>query len=142
MLYKIENKIPVVWRGELLNKVRHPLNIEQLWSTSDLENVGLYRAASADPVPAGMRMTGTTVAMVGGIVKLVNTLVPITPADMEYEIRSTRNRLIAASDWTQLPDAPLSAAQVSAWLLYRQQLLDVTKEAGFPANVIWPIAPA
>jgi len=58
------------------------------------------------------------------------------------EATSIRDRLLTGSDWTQLPDAPLTAAQKSAWVVYRQALRDVTKQAGFPANVTWPIVPA
>lgn len=36
-------------------------------------------------------------------------------------MRSIRNRLLAESDWTQLPDAPVNAA---AWAVYRQELRD------------------
>ena len=32
-----------------------------------------------------------------------------------------RNRLLAASDWTQLPDAPVDK---TAWAIYRQNLRD------------------
>jgi len=57
------------------------------------------------------------------------------------EATSIRDRLLTGSDWTQLPDAPLTAAQKAAWAVYRQLLRDVTKQAGFPASVAWPPVP-
>ena len=36
-------------------------------------------------------------------------------------MRSIRDRLLAASDWTQLPDAPVDK---TAWATYRQALRD------------------
>ena len=36
-------------------------------------------------------------------------------------MRHHRNRLLAQSDWTQLPDAPVDTA---AWAVYRQELRD------------------
>jgi hypothetical protein len=54
-------------------------------------------------------------------------------------IREQRNAMLIASDWTQLPDAPVDAA---AWADYRQALRDVTAQPGFPDAVIWPAAPA
>jgi hypothetical protein len=36
-------------------------------------------------------------------------------------MRLHRDRLLAGSDWTQLPDAPIDQA---AWATYRQQLRD------------------
>lgn len=53
-------------------------------------------------------------------------------------VREERNGLLAACDWTQLPDAPVSQ---SAWFLYRQQLRDLTIQEGFPWNVTWPTEP-
>jgi len=57
------------------------------------------------------------------------------------EATAVRDRLLAGSDWTQLPDAPLTAAQKSAWATYRQALRDVSKQAGFPGSVTWPVQP-
>ena len=54
-------------------------------------------------------------------------------------IRAERNERLAACDWTQLPDTPVDAA---AWAAYRQALRDVTAQAGFPWDVVWPEAPA
>ena len=51
-------------------------------------------------------------------------------------IRAERNRLLVASDWTQLPDAPVDAA---AWATYRQALRDITTEAN-PFAIVWPEA--
>lgn len=63
--------------------------------------------------------------------------VPFT-VDLAEELRSKRNTLLAASDWTQLPDAPVDQ---TAWAAYRQALRDVTDQEGFPANVVWPDKP-
>ncbi|MEN8659818.1 MAG: phage tail assembly chaperone [Marivita sp.] len=53
--------------------------------------------------------------------------------------RHNRDHLLAASDWTQVADAPVDAA---AWAAYRQALRDVPAQAGFPDNITWPEAPA
>ena len=55
----------------------------------------------------------------------------------EVEVRQQRNDLLSACDWTQLPDVPVSPL----WTIYRQQLRDVTTQAGFPWEVVWPVAP-
>lgn len=57
--------------------------------------------------------------------------------DLAQNARATRGQLLAASDWTQLPDAPVNQA---AWSTYRQALRDITAQQGFPENVIWPTA--
>ena len=54
------------------------------------------------------------------------------------EVRKERDRLLADSDWTQVPDAPLDQA---AWATYRQALRDVPEQAGFPSDINWPTTP-
>ena len=54
--------------------------------------------------------------------------------------RARRNALLAACDWTQLPDSP--EANRAAWSAYRQALRDVPEQPGFPATVVWPSPPA
>jgi hypothetical protein len=53
-------------------------------------------------------------------------------------IRYNRDRLLAASDWTQVSDAPVDQA---AWATYRQALRDIPQQAGFPENITWPEMP-
>ena len=57
------------------------------------------------------------------------------------DARGKRDGLIASCDWTQIPDAPLTAAQRAAWVTYRQALRDVPAQAGFPDTIDWPITP-
>lgn len=60
---------------------------------------------------------------------------------MAADVRANRNALLAASDYTQATDYPSTYAARTAWAEYRQQLRDVTKQAGFPADVVWPVPP-
>lgn len=53
-------------------------------------------------------------------------------------VRDERNRKLYASDWTQLPDAPVDA---SVWAAYRQALRDVTNQSD-PYAITWPEVPA
>ena len=59
----------------------------------------------------------------------------------EAEARAERNQLIAASDWTQVADAPLTQNERARWREYRQRLRDVPQQPGFPASVDWPAEP-
>jgi len=54
------------------------------------------------------------------------------------EARDQRDALLAQSDWTQVPDAPVDQA---AWATYRQALRDVPQQAGFPSDINWPTTP-
>jgi len=57
---------------------------------------------------------------------------------MARNARAGRDRLLAACDWTQLPDAQCDS---SAWAAYRQALRDLTDQPGFPENINWPTPP-
>lgn len=56
-------------------------------------------------------------------------------------VRAQRNNMIAACDWTQLDDTPITNTQKQAWAIYRQSLRDITAQPGFPWNVVWPNKP-
>lgn len=58
------------------------------------------------------------------------------------EFRSDRNNLLAETDWTQVPDSPLSDVVRIQWQTYRQQLRDMPQADGFdPLNPTWPTSP-
>ena len=52
--------------------------------------------------------------------------------------RKKRNKLLSASDWTQVTDAAVDQA---AWATYRQELRDIPQQEGFPDAVVWPAQP-
>lgn len=53
-------------------------------------------------------------------------------------VRHQRDTLLAALDWTQLLDSPLSEGQKEVFKVHRQALRDVTDQATFPFSVEWP----
>lgn len=64
------------------------------------------------------------------------------PTDtLAQEARQQRDVLLAASDWTQLVDAPLTEEQRAAWAAYRADLRAVPDQAGFPQAIVWPSKP-
>lgn len=56
-------------------------------------------------------------------------------------VREQRNALLAACDWTQVPDAYSAKIDIGAWAAYRQQLRNVPERPGFPWEVEWPAPP-
>jgi len=65
---------------------------------------------------------------------------PPIPTDdqLATEVRLKRNALLASSDWTQAPDAPVDR---EAWAAYRQALRDLPANTTDPRNVAWPEEP-
>lgn len=59
------------------------------------------------------------------------------------EIRHKRLRLIIESDWTQLPDTPLTPEQKNAWATYRQELRDMpsSQPTATLSTIVWPTRP-
>ena len=45
------------------------------------------------------------------------------------QLRGHRNMLLTNSDWTVMPDSPLSDSKQTEWKTYRQSLRDITKTA-------------
>jgi len=60
-------------------------------------------------------------------------------------VRRPRNYALAISDWTQMPDAPLTAEKKAEWAEYRQVLRDMTTvyaNIQDPAEIVPPTPPA
>lgn len=58
-------------------------------------------------------------------------------SSLAVHIRSERDALLAATDWTALSDVVMSPEMAA----YRQALRDLTSQAGFPHSVTWPVKP-
>ena len=61
---------------------------------------------------------------------------------LDRVVRPERNRHLAASDWTQVPDSPLTTEQKQAWATYRQALRDLPAALAEVADPVpWPAEP-
>lgn len=113
----------------------------------------LLEQYGADPVFEGPQAQPTRyqVAFRDGVVQMDGKwYTKYSVADMDAEaiaakdteqaksVRDTRNQKLKDSDWTQLIDAPVDR---QAWLVYRQELRDITAQTGFPWDVQWPVQP-
>ena len=59
-------------------------------------------------------------------------------------VRIDRDKLLAESDWTVMPDSPLSTSKQNEWKTYRQSLRDIPQTYrvdGYSA-VVWPTVPS
>ncbi len=68
------------------------------------------------------------------------------PSKMTYTealqaLRKVRGLKLQDSDWTQVPDSPLTPEKKEEWRLYRQALRDFPETCEDPANPEWPTPP-
>lgn len=68
---------------------------------------------------------------------------PPSEDELAVQAKEERNRLLAESDWTQLPDAraAMGTEKAAEWDAYRQALRDITEQSGFPTEIDWPVKP-
>ena len=71
-----------------------------------------------------------------------NTPDPALPIEKTWtEIIGQRNQLLQESDWTQLPDVPLTTEQRAEWTTYRSEVRTVTERFSNPNDVVFPTPP-
>ena len=71
-------------------------------------------------------------------------LPPIETFDFLEDLRCTRDIFLRESDWTQVPDSPLSDSKKAEWSTYRQALRDMPgtySSETDPLKVVWPDKP-
>lgn len=56
-------------------------------------------------------------------------------------VRIKRSKLIAATDFTQVLDSPLTSTQIKAIAAYRQTLRDLPQQFSNTDDIVWPVKP-
>ena len=125
----------------------HPnVSVPQTATTAQLQELGIYLVQPVTPpvVTVFQTLTDGTPVSKNGVWTQNWVIGTATPAEIAsridaqwVEVRSQRNDMLAACDWTQLPDAPVDAA---TWGQYRQALRDITAQSD-PFNIMWPQPP-
>jgi hypothetical protein len=57
------------------------------------------------------------------------------------KVKAKRDVLLQSTDWTQIPNNPLTPEVQQQFVVYRQELRDITLQSGYPFNVVWPLLP-
>ena len=55
--------------------------------------------------------------------------------------KNKRNKLLAECDWVVTKSLEQGNSVSDSWKEYRQELRDITQQAGFPNNINWPNKP-
>jgi len=61
-----------------------------------------------------------------------------TKAEVEWE---KAKQYLWESDWSMLPDVPMTVGEKEAWISYRAALRTIRSQAGFPETIVWPEKP-
>lgn len=92
------------------------------------------------PVPQGLDYTVTkAIKATDGTISIVNDSIKLSDK-LWAQVREERNQLLTASDWTQLPDAPVTDR--TKWVTYRSQLRQIPTTQTDPFNIMWPTPPS
>ena len=115
-------------------EIEHP---EFGWIPYTLDPADTDMTVNNDDLLAAMEAAGDVAAYI-----------PPTQSELDAalsdQLREERDGLLAEVDaiaGNALRWATLSAEQQDAWAVYRQALLDVPQQAGFPNDVTWPVKP-
>jgi hypothetical protein len=88
-----------------------------------------------------MRISGDVVECWHEVVQKTSEQIVQTQNLLMMDLRNRRNDILLRSDWTQLPNAPLTEIKKLEWENYRQQLRDFPNTVNL-ANIIWPTEPS
>lgn len=117
----------------------------QGWYPAVFLNMPHHIEPDCNPVTQVIQMqltfTGEQVECLHVIEDKLPDAVAATQALLMDMVRRDRNEKLWRSDWTQLPDAPLTLAGKAAWGVYRQALRDFPSVVQLD-QIVWPAEPA
>lgn len=152
MFIKIENGLPV---GDAVTEDNlrslFPNQLPLIFTPENIEQFGfaIYEWSQIPAVDYPMKNVEITPTLRNGIyyqtwqqVKMNdNERLQATQAQIQ-RMRYERYVKLINCDWTQLSDVNLDESKRQEWLLYRQNLRDITIQAGFPWDITWPTPPS
>lgn len=117
-------------------------NDDHDWSTPPAGSVQITKAAY-DALIAGQSQGKVITSDANGNPVLADPPAPTT-SFLWTDLRDKRDRLLAACDWTQVPDSPLDQATKTAWAAYRTALRNLPNGISdpTPGKFTWPTPPA
>lgn len=68
-------------------------------------------------------------------------VVDVEEVPPEVLVKNRVRELLAATDWTMLPDVPMTVGKKQDWIAYRRALREVKHQPKFPHNIQWPAPP-
>ena len=145
MIYcKVIDGLVVEGPSRLPNNVPESLATEQGWYPTVFLNMPHHIEPDCNPVTQVIRMnsvfTGLQVECTYFIADKSTDDIQATEVLLMGIVREERNNKLLKSDWTQLPNAPLTDGQKTAWENYRNALRNFPATVNL-SNVVWPTPP-
>ena len=101
-----------------------------------------------DPTDTDMTVNNDDLFAAMTLANNIEAYIPPTQAELDIaraiDVRGLRGALLKGVDavaGNALRWAALDAGTQAAWAVYRQELLDVPQQTGFPNDVVWPVRP-
>ena len=129
-----------------LRKDHRNVSFPKVMSDEVLAQFNMVKVAPTErPADDHTKNFTVTAAQVGGawVEKWVSTSatqdeITERTSNKAAQVRAERDALLAATDYTQLADAPGDA---TAWATYREALRNLPTRSGFPWTMTWPTKP-
>ena len=129
-----------------LRKDNRNVSFPKVMSDEVLAQFNMVKVAPTErPADDHTKNFTVTAAQVGGawVEKWVSTSatqdeITERTSNKAAQVRAERDALLAATDYTQLADAPGDA---TAWATYREALRNLPTRSGFPWTMTWPTKP-
>jgi hypothetical protein len=157
-IVKIHHFLPRGWRniGNFF-KIEEEKLTDLSWSGNP--GRGFWKVVSGEVPqfnPATHKVSETTVIDTeNSVVRTQWNVVPLSEEELlfqqnsaQYEdqsvwsqVRMQRNQLLSSSDWSVMPDSPLTPEKREEWITYRQQLRDIPQTFTDASAVVYPPTP-
>jgi hypothetical protein len=111
-------------------------------TTGELENIVMVNPNNLPEAPEGYRMEDETGGVIGQ--RWTGSGWEYPPSVLAVQVRADRDARLLEVDaiaGNALRWAALDADRQAAWATYRQALLDVPQQDGFPNDIAWPTKP-
>ena len=137
-IVQIHYELPTAWKNLSYPNLLSDLELSDM-SWSGNAGYAFYPYIEVTPEWNQFYTLSPVVNVVDAEAKTVTgtiTATPISDADAWVLVRRLRNSRLTATDWTQLPDSPLSSEKKAEWSVYRQALRDITTQEN-PREIVW-----
>jgi hypothetical protein len=148
-MYRVRSTGEVLSQGQVRSQNPNT-SFPKTWSPELVNNLGLDPVLET-PAPTTTRYQTAFkdgVEQVGGnwvwkwsIAEMDDEAKAALDAQQAEAVRSTRDARLAETDWVVIKNLELNQNIPGIWEVYRQNLRDLPKQAGFPWDITWPVKP-